>query len=57
MKAPTWFCSTRTSASRTTTIGWTYNESERSVEFDESHVPDGGSTIEVEYTIAGDCEG
>lgn len=41
----------------TTTTGWTYDPAGRSVDFDESHVPEGGSTIEVEYTLLGDCEG
>ncbi|MES2644892.1 MAG: choice-of-anchor D domain-containing protein [Myxococcota bacterium] len=41
----------------TTTVGWTYDAVGRSVDFDESHIPDGGSTIEVEYALQGDCEG
>jgi hypothetical protein len=39
------------------TTGWTYNETDRAIDFDESHVPEGGSTIEVEYALFGDCEG
>jgi hypothetical protein len=41
----------------TTTTGWEYNEADNSVDFDETHVPEGGSTIEVEYALFGDCEG
>jgi len=40
-----------------TTTGWTYNETDRAIDFDELHVPEGGSTIEVEYALYGDCEG
>lgn len=39
-----------------TTTGWTYNEADRAIDFDESHVPEGGSVIEVEYALFGDCE-
>lgn len=39
------------------TTGWEYNETDRAIDFDESHVPEGGSTIEVEYALFGDCEG
>lgn len=39
------------------TTGWTYNETDRAIDFDELHVPEGGSTIEVEYALFGDCEG
>ena len=41
----------------TTTTGWEYNEADNSVDFDETHVPEGGATIEVEYALFGDCEG
>lgn len=42
----------------TTTLGWEYEPTTRSVDFDESSVPEGGSTIEVEYALApDDCEG
>jgi hypothetical protein len=41
----------------TTTIGWEYNSTDRSIDFDESYIPEGGSTIEVEYALFGDCEG
>jgi hypothetical protein len=39
----------------TVSSGWTYNESLNSIDFDTA--PDGGSTIEVEYALPGDCEG
>lgn len=38
------------------TSGWTYDASTNSVVFDEDWIPEGGSTIEVEYAIPGDCE-
>lgn len=38
------------------TEGWEYNETPNSVDFDDDHVPEGGSTIEVEYMVSGDCE-
>ncbi len=41
----------------TTTTGWEYNSTGREIEFEESYVPEGGSTIEVEYALFGDCEG
>lgn len=40
-----------------TTVGWTYNSTDRTVDFDEEHVPGGGSLIEIEYAVVGDCEG
>ena len=39
------------------TTGWTYNSTDNSVDFDEDHVPLGGSTIEVQYALFGDCDG
>lgn len=41
----------------TTTKGWEYNESINSIDFEDAYVPEGGSTIEVEYALYGDCEG
>lgn len=41
----------------TTTTGWRYSEADNSIDFDESYIPEGGSTIEVEYALFGDCEG
>ena len=40
-----------------TTTGWSYNATDRAVDFDDDHIPDGGSTIEVQYDLAADCEG
>lgn len=37
--------------------GWVYNAAERSVDFDDDHIPEGGSTIEVQYDLAANCEG
>lgn len=41
----------------TTTTGWTYVEAERTIKFEESAIPEGGSTIEIEYAVAGGCSG
>ena len=38
-----------------TTEGWTYNETEVIVEFDDDHIPGGGTTVEISYATAGDC--
>jgi len=40
-----------------TTTGWTYATEGNSIDFDEEHVPLGGSTIEIEYALFGDCDG
>jgi len=40
----------------TSTLGWSYEESTNSVVFDMEYIPEGGSTIEVEYALMGDCE-
>lgn len=37
--------------------GWTFDSVANSVDFDEDHIPPGGTTIEVEYALLGDCEG
>ena len=37
--------------------GWTYDVATNTVNFDEISVPAGGSTIEVEYALFGDCAG
>ncbi|MFZ5481359.1 MAG: choice-of-anchor D domain-containing protein [Myxococcota bacterium] len=39
----------------TVTGTWEYNETDNAIDFDETHVPEGGSTIEVEYALYGDC--
>ncbi len=39
----------------TTTVGWEYNTTDNSVDFDDAYIPEGGSTIEVEYALYGDC--
>jgi hypothetical protein len=38
------------------TVGWTYDETGNSVDFDETHVPEGGSVIEITYALYGNCE-
>jgi hypothetical protein len=39
----------------TTTTGWTFNDTDNAVDFDDDHIPDGGATIEIEYALYGDC--
>lgn len=38
-----------------TTAGWTYDSTSELVQFDDDHIPGGGTTIEVSYIVAGDC--
>lgn len=40
-----------------TTVGWVYNSVDNAVDFEESATPEGGSTIEIEYMLYGDCDG
>jgi len=40
----------------TTTIGWEYNTTDNAIDFDGDYVPEGGSTIEVDYSLYGDCD-
>jgi hypothetical protein len=40
-----------------TTTGWEYDASINSIVFDRDHIPAGGSTVEVEYSLMPDCEG
>jgi hypothetical protein len=40
----------------TTTVGWEYSDSSNSVDFDQDHIPEGGSTIEIDYAVYGSCE-
>ncbi len=39
-----------------TLTGWAYDEASRSAVFEEAAVPGAGATVEVEYTLFGDCE-
>jgi hypothetical protein len=40
-----------------TTVGtWTYNQVDNTVDFGLDHVPEGGSTIEIAYTLLGNCQ-
>jgi hypothetical protein len=41
----------------TTTVGWSYNASDNAVEFESDYVPEGGSTVEINYAVNGGCEG
>jgi hypothetical protein len=40
----------------TTTVGWEYNATDNAIDFDSDYVPEGGSTIEIEYALYGDCD-
>lgn len=40
----------------TTVQGWSYNPVDNSVDFETDFVPEGGSTIDVDYALMGDCE-
>ncbi|MCP4805368.1 MAG: choice-of-anchor D domain-containing protein [Proteobacteria bacterium] len=37
--------------------GWTYTPGDNTIDFDDDHVPEGGSTIQITYALYGDCEG
>lgn len=39
-----------------TTVGWSYDASNNAIEFEDDYVPEGGSTIEIEYALYGDCD-
>ena len=41
----------------TTTVGWSYNATDNAVEFESDYVPEGGSTVEINYAVNGGCEG
>ena len=40
----------------TTTIGWEYNATDNAIDFEEDYIPEGGSVIEAEYALYGDCD-
>ena len=40
----------------TTTVGWEYNAVDNAIDFESDYVPEGGSTIEIEYALFGDCD-
>jgi hypothetical protein len=40
----------------TTTVGWDYNPTDNAIDFDSDYVPEGGSAIEIEYALYGDCD-
>jgi hypothetical protein len=39
-----------------TTVGWDYEDDGNMVVFDNDHIPEGGSIIEIAYAIQGDCD-
>ena len=39
----------------TTTVGWEYNTSINTIDFDTDYIPEGGSTIDVDYAVYGNC--
>lgn len=36
--------------------GWEYNEVDNAVDFDNDYVPEGGSIVEINYALLGDCD-
>ncbi len=40
----------------TTTVGWSYNATDNAVEFESDYVPEGGSTVEINYAVKGGCD-
>jgi hypothetical protein len=37
-------------------VGWEYDPAGNAVVFDETSIPEGGATVEIEYGLYGDCE-
>ena len=37
--------------------GWTYDPVNHTVDFDDDHIPSGGTTIVIDYALYGDCTG
>ena len=40
---------------QSSTLGWSYNPTDNAIDFDTDYVPEGGSVIEVDYAVYGDC--
>ena len=40
---------------QTQTIGWEYNPTDNAIDFDQDYVPEGGSQVQVDYALYGDC--
>ena len=40
----------------TSTLGWEYDQGQNAIMFQTEYIPEGGSTIEVEYALMGDCD-
>jgi hypothetical protein len=40
----------------TSVLGWSYDTGQNAIVFETDYIPEGGSTIEVEYALMGDCE-
>jgi len=40
----------------TSTLGWEYDAGQNAIIFETDYIPEGGSTIEVEYALMGDCD-
>ena len=38
-----------------TTVGWEYNQSTNAVDFEPDYIPEGGSTVDVDYAVYGSC--
>ena len=39
-----------------TSAGWVYQSSGNYVEFDEDHIPEPGTSLDIEYVLAANCE-
>ena len=37
-------------------MGWEYNPTDNAIDFDADYVPEGGTAIEIEYALYGDCD-
>ena len=38
------------------TVGWTYSPTGNSIDFDSDYVPEGGSSVRIEYVLHGECD-
>ena len=40
---------------QSSTLGWSYNPTDNAIDFDTDYIPEGGSIVEVDYAVYGDC--
>ena len=38
------------------TVGWTYSPTGNTIDFDSDYVPEGGSSVRIEYVLHGECD-